>query len=463
MTKMSVLTDEVQSSIDVLDAWLQARHYKQDEVGLSVGIIYDQELIWSGYYGYANKEAGIPVTSKTLYRIASISKLFTATAIVQLRDEGKLRLDDPITHYLPWFKIKTKSPKARPITIENLITHTSGLPREAAFAYWTENFEFPDLDKLKRSLPKQTAAFATNYRWKYSNLAVALAGEIVAEVSGLPYDRYVRQNILDPLDMKNTYVDMAAPGPENLAVGYNAKFPGRERDAIPFIDCKAITPAANLATNIEDLAKFGMSQFRRGPRKGKQIVEGLSLDEMHRLHWVNEAWDGGWGLGFMIWRRGDKTWFGHSGGLQGFASHLVLTDDDKFGAIAFGNSNDADPEVITNAIIDWVAPKVLALQPKPVAPKTVGLEKYAGKYRTYSMLSEVLLVDGQLMIISPLDDDPFKNASRLVPVRDHTFEVETSNGYGLAGEYVSFDMDKNGKVKRMITGYNVSYPVDDWR
>lgn len=455
------MTPSVQSAIDVLSAWIGARHTMTDQPGLSAGIVVDQELIWTGSYGYANIEQQVPASSNTLYRIASISKLFTATSIVQLRDAGKLQLDDPITRYLPWFKIQNRFPDAPPITIRNLITHTSGLPREAAFPYWSEKFEFPDLEAVKTALPTQETALPTNTRWKYSNLAVSLAGEIVAAVSGMPYADYVKANVLEPLGMTNTHVAMDAP-PPNMSVGYNRKFPGKPRDPLPFIDCRAITPAANLATSVEDLAKFAMLQLRSGPAGGTQILSGWSLAEMHRPHWVNPGWDGGWGLGFIIWRKAGKTYVGHTGGLQGFTTYLVICPEDKIATIALTNSNDSDPEQVTDGIFKWVAPRILDAMPKSKPAKTEGLEKYVGKYRTYSNLTQVMLLDGGLVLFSPLEDDPFAAAAKLIPEGEHTFRVETTNGFGLQGEKVVFELNPDGTVHRMKTGSNYSYAVKDW-
>lgn len=461
MTFQFQMTPSVQSAIDVLSEWIAARHLLDDQPGLSTGIVVDQELVWTGSYGYADIANKVPASSNTLYRIASISKLFTATSIVQLRDASKLGLDDPITRYLPWFKIQNRFPDAPPITIRNLITHTSGLPREADFPYWSEKFEFPDLEQLKEVLPTQENALPTYTRWKYSNLAVSLAGEIVAAASGMPYTDYVKANILDPLGMTNTYAAMDAP-PPGLSIGYNRKFPGKPRDPLPFIDCRAITPAANLATSVEDLAKFAMLQFRSGPAGGAQILSGWSLAEMHRPHWVNPGWDGGWGLGFIIWRKAGKTYVGHTGGLQGFTTYFVTCPEDKIAAIALTNSNDSEPSKVIDGIFNWVAPRILEAMPKPKPAQVDGLERYAGKYRTYSNLTNVMLHDGGLVLFSPLEEDPFAAAAKLIPEGEHTFRVEAANGFGLHGEKVTFELNPDGTVYRMKTGANYAYRVKDW-
>jgi len=144
---------EVASALQQLEAWIESEMEFRAIPGMSVGIVYDQELIWARGFGYADLEKKIPATPATLYRIASISKLFTSTAILQLRDAGRLQLDDAVEKHLPWFKIKARVPSSVPITIQNLLTHTGGVPREAPYPYW-HDFNFPTLEQIIEGLAR---------------------------------------------------------------------------------------------------------------------------------------------------------------------------------------------------------------------------------------------------------------------------------------------------------------------
>jgi CubicO group peptidase (beta-lactamase class C family) len=251
--------------------------------------------LWARGFGYANvaqKRAAMP---HTIYRIASITKLFTSTAILQLRDAGKLQLDDPITRHLSWFNIQNRYVDAPPITIRHLLTHTSGLPREAAFPYWTDA-NFPRREQIMATLPQQETIFPPEIEWKYSNLGLALAGEIVAAVSGQSYEDYIEHYILDPLGMSSTYVRSPDPNHPQLATGYGRHLPDGSRSLSPFTDCHGITPAANMASTVEDLARFAMLQFRNGPAGGGQTLRGSTLREMLRVHWLEPRLAGWPGL-----------------------------------------------------------------------------------------------------------------------------------------------------------------------
>ena len=144
----------VADAISLLDLWIKEQMAYRQLPSLTIGIVYDQELIWAQGYGYADLERQAPATPRTLYRIASITKTFTATAIMQLRDAGRLRLDDPVVDYLPWFQLRNPFDQAPVVTIRHLLTHTAGLPREAAFPYWTDH-NFPTREQIREALPSQ--------------------------------------------------------------------------------------------------------------------------------------------------------------------------------------------------------------------------------------------------------------------------------------------------------------------
>ena len=208
----------------LFDAWMEEQVAYRGLPGVAVGVISDQQLVWAKGYGYADTAARTPMTAATKFRMASHSKLFTSTAIMQLRDQGKVRLDDPVEKYLPWFKVKPAAADDPPITIEELLTHSSGLSREAG-SHWVD-YKFPNAAELKNYIATTQAIYSPQVRWKYSNLALSLAGQIVEAVSGEKYADYVQHHIFDPLGMKDSSVDRDAPG---LAVGYGRRMPDGSR------------------------------------------------------------------------------------------------------------------------------------------------------------------------------------------------------------------------------------------
>jgi D-alanyl-D-alanine carboxypeptidase len=453
----------VASNIHLLSAWIEAQMAYRGQPGLSIGILYDQELVWTRGFGYANVAQKTAATPHTLYRIGSITKVFTSTAILQLRDAGKLRLDDPITKYLPWFIIQNHYPDAPPITIRHLLTHTAGLPREAAFPYWTDD-TFPTREQIKGTLPHQATVLPTEATWKYSNLAFSLAGEIVAAVSAQAYTDYLQHHILDPLGMRSTYVASPNPSHPQLASGYGRRLPDGSRSISPFTDCQGLTPAANMSSTVEDLARFVMLQFRDGPAGGQQILPGSTLREMQRVHWLDLDWEAGWGLGFRIIRQGGKIYLGHGGRVRGYRTELHICPADKIGVIVLTNADDSNPYMYVEKAFQWSAPAILhAVTPEPKAAEPdPAWQQYVGKYRNAWGDLQVLILNGELVMIAPTEPEPAWAMAKLIPVAEHTFRIETKDGFSANGELVIFEVDTAGKVMRVKAAENFCYPVEEW-
>ncbi|HXH82008.1 MAG TPA: serine hydrolase domain-containing protein [Candidatus Tectomicrobia bacterium] len=465
MTAGSLRDDhDVRSSIDALVAWIESRMAYTGLPGCAVAIVHDQTLVWAAGLGLADVERRTPVTASTLFRIASITKLFTATALLQLRDAGRLGLDDPLARHLPWFAVRSRHADAPPITIRHLLTHTAGLSRESGSPYWTDG-EFPTAAALREALPGLEAVLPPETRWKYSNLALALAGEVVSAVSGEPYADYVRRHVLEPLGMRDTFVATPPRDDPRLATGYGRRLPGSLlRPRAPFSDTQGLIAAANMTTSVTDLACFAMLQFRDGPAGGAQVLRGSTLREMQRVHWLAPDWRSGWGLGFQVEREDGHTYVGHGGALRGFRTRLRIRPADRIAVICFTNADDGDPLTIAQKAFAWVAPSLAARAPadEPRAAPDPGWARYTGRYRSAWADAQVLVVRGRLMLIDPTLPDPLAEPSTLVPVGEHTFRIDTPNGFGAHGELVVFELGGDERVARVKIGDNYAEPVEAW-
>lgn len=453
---------EVRSAIELLEAWVEAQRVQREQPGLSMGIVHDQTLVWARGFGWADVERREPADADSLYRIGSITKLFTATALLILRDEGRLGLDEPITTYLPWFVMPASFPDPGPITVRHLLTHTSGLPREAAFPYFTDS-NFPSLDEIRARLPVQQRPLPTEQRWKYSNLGATLAGEVVVAAGGEPYADFVRRRILEPLAMSATLVTTPPRNHPHLATGYTRRIPGRPRSVAPFNDLRGLTAAGNMTTSVADLARFAMLQLRGGAAGSAQILSGRTLAEMHRIHWLEPDWAAGWGLGFRVLRLGGQTYVGHGGAVRGFRSELRVCPATRVAVITFLNADDTEgawPYV--DRAFEWVGAAIAAAT-RPAPPTAdPAWQRYVGRYRNAWGDVQILVRGGRLTAIGPTTPDPLLAPATLEPVSEHTFRIETKDGYGSAGELAVFEVDATGRVTRARFGQNYTERVESW-
>jgi CubicO group peptidase (beta-lactamase class C family) len=374
----------VQQALALAEVWLDAQRDYLQIPGLSVGIVHDERTLWSRGFGHADRERRTPATPATLYSICSISKLFTGVGVMQLRDDGRLRLDDPVARHLDWFRIRRTDPDAPEITVAGILTHSSGLPRESAHPYWTgPEFAFPTREQIVESISSQETLYPASTFFQYSNLGLTLAGEVVAAASGMPYERYVRERILEPLGMRSTYVDM----PEQhrgarLATGYSAITRRGTREPVRFFAARGIAPAAGFASSVEDLARFASWQFRVLDRKGgEEVLSRNSLREMQRVHWIDPDFETTFGLGFAVWRQGNQTFVGHGGSCPGFRSQLLLKPDEKIAAIVMANAQGVNTSHFVQGLYDLVSPalRAAARDTAGAAPRPdASLARYAG-------------------------------------------------------------------------------------
>ena len=300
--------------------------------GLAYGVVVDDSLLFFGGCGTSNIETGEPVTEHSLFRIASMSKSFTAMAILKLRDEGKLSLSDPASRYIPELEQLTYlTADASPVTIFNLLTMTAGFPEDNP---WGDRF----LDISDGALMEQVAegiSFSTipSVQYEYSNLGFGLLGHIITQVSDLPFQEYITRNILHPLGMTSTFWEYSEVPEKLLAQGY--RWEDERWVAEPMLHDGAFGAMGGLITSIEDFSKYVSYHLSAWPPRSdaeQGPVKRSTLREMHRLN--NPRY------------LSDPKWFGNDTrpmiqgygyGLPGFGSSYMFYPQHGIGIMAFSN------------------------------------------------------------------------------------------------------------------------------
>jgi CubicO group peptidase (beta-lactamase class C family) len=441
-------------ALELARLWLDAQRSYDEIPGMSASIVNDQKVLWSGGSGQAEPSTGRAATADTLYSICSVSKLFTSVAVMQLRDEGKLTLDDPIAKHLPWFTMKAAE-GGREATILGALTHSAGLPRESDYPYWSGEFDFPTLEKIVERIASQEALYPSDRYFQYSNLGLTLAGEIVSARSGKPYADYVRERILDPLDLKATYpeIPLQEKG-KRLAQGFSARRRDGTRAALPLFQARGIAPAAGFASTVNDMAKFAMWQFRERDVKSDAVLDPRTLREMYRPHFVDPDFETFWGVGFATWKEGGNVFVGHGGSCPGFRTAFTLDPEKKIGIVVMANASGVNTGRYAKALYDIVSPALKKNDADPAAP---ALAMYAGSYDAFPWDGETMVVvwgDGLATIDLPTME-PMKSLERLRKTGDHTFRRVRSDG--TLGESYRFELGPDGKPSKVWVHSN-PYP-----
>lgn len=310
---------------------------ENDIVGLSIALVDDQKIIWAEGFGYADKKNKIAATPQTIYRVGSITKLFTATAVMQLAEQGKLIIGLPLKRYLPHFSIKSRFKGMDPITPRSLMTHHSGLPSDRLNRMWGD--ESANFTEVATDLKSEYVANPPNTILSYSNLGFSLLGLLVEQLSGKPYADYLEQNILRPMGMQNAYIAPNLRDNGNQSKGY---FNRKEQSTPHLRD----TPAGSLNSNVVDLARFAQMTFADGRSNGAQILKSETLALMQSYQDGDATFDVNRSIG-LAWFIDDR--FGedagiiaqHNGSTPMFFSEFLTLPKHKLAVVVLANSNTA--------------------------------------------------------------------------------------------------------------------------
>jgi CubicO group peptidase (beta-lactamase class C family) len=453
----------VRTALRILDAWLAGQQEYRGIPSLSLGVVHDQDLIWARSYGLADPESGARATPETVYRIASNSKPFTAIALMRLQEQGRLSLNDEVTRWVPELsKVEGGLFESRPITIANLLSHTSGLPREVNSPAWAEA-DFPEIAEVLEGLKKQRAIYGPATRLKYSNLAFTLAGLIIERAAGVAYDKFIRGLILEPLAMTHSGVDLPGPAAVRLlAVGYGRRMPDGSRKRLQYEPTRAMAPATGLYSSVTDLARFQAWQFRLLATEEPEILWPDNLRDMQRMHWTLPGGDRGWGLGFRVTRTIHGPIIGHGGLIHGFRSATGVLPADKIGLIVLASSDDGDTQNILNKVADLLIPPLreAAVEIKKSPQMQGHWERLTGLYRSRLGDLRIVIGDGKLVGVNITGSDPRGGLMRLKPLSEYEFRIDASYA-GQPGEIARFSRDNKGRVERLYLGSHYLERIGD--
>lgn len=333
---------------------IQKKMKKHKVTGLSIALVDGQEIVWAYGFGFADLANNIPAKPETVYRAGSISKLFTAIAVLQLAEQGKIDIDQPLQTYLPEFSIKTRFPDAVPITPRTIMTHHSGLPTDWAKGMFTYNIS--NLSKLRKEyaqlvheIKDEYVAYPPNFVFNYSNLGFSLLGHMVERVSGKEFINYMDKSVLAPCGMTHSSFWLTPDIESLLSKGYENKKEARHiygRDL----------PAGALYSNVLDLGRFMMMVFAGGKAEDQQILRTKTLTEMLCQQNRNIPLDLDFRIGlgwFLDWTGKNLDYAGtvvlHTGDVGAFCGVLMILLEHKLGVVVLANS-PAAPMVIDIAI-----------------------------------------------------------------------------------------------------------------
>lgn len=333
--------------------------------GLALGIIRNGRPVYARGLGVARLGTQTPVTERTLFHMASVTKPFVATAIMQLVERGRIDLDAPVTRALPYFRMK--DPRASGMTVRQLLNHTAGMPDVTDYAWDRPEYDAGALERYIRGLSDSTLRSDPGTRWAYSNIGFEVLADVIAKVTGEPFEDYVQRQILTPAGMKSSTLLMTDLDSTLLAWGHVHRGPTTVEPSNVYPYNRRHAASSTLHSNVVDMLRWAMINLRRGELDGNRILAESSyvklwtpsrdmtaeLQERARQARIELPWESyAVGLSWFVVRYRGKRLINHSGGDRGFRSDFYLAPDDSVAVVVMANDQTADVAKLARAVLD---------------------------------------------------------------------------------------------------------------
>jgi CubicO group peptidase (beta-lactamase class C family)/D-alanyl-D-alanine dipeptidase len=377
---------------DVLGAMIERERAQKGLRALSIALVDGDEVVWAR--GFGEQSDGVSATAETVYRVGSVSKMFTDIAVMQLVEAGELDIDAPVRQYVPEFTPTNDTDT--PITLRQLMSHRAGLVREPPAGHYFDD-SGTDLASTVRSLDGTPQIYPPTTRTKYSNAGIAAVGYALEKTQGEPFSRYVKRTVLEPLGMTRSAFEPEEVLMVDLASAYMWGF-DRDLFAAPTFEL-GMAPAGSMYSTVLDLSRFMSAAFRGGEGELGRVLEAGTLAQMWEPQFADSGATSGYGFGFRVEERFGQRWLGHGGAIYGFSTQMSFLPDAGLG-VAVVSAVDG-----TNTVVSRIADAALELMlanergdplpagllrgTDPVAPELArGLEGWYGEGDTAIELDE---------------------------------------------------------------------------
>jgi CubicO group peptidase (beta-lactamase class C family)/D-alanyl-D-alanine dipeptidase len=463
---------------------------------VSIALVDGPDIVWARGFGWADTKAHTPATGDTVYRVGSVSKLFTDLAVMRLVERGALDLDAPLARYLPDFK--PANPFGKPITLRQLMAHRSGLVREPPVGHYFDPTN-PGLDRTIASLTGTELVYAPESHEKYSNAGITVVGAVLERTQHEPFARHVQQVVLQPFGLQHSSFELTPALDKDLAHGTMWTVHGRTFDAPTFP--LGIGPAGNLYSTVNDLGRFLSAVFAGGRGPGGVVVKPETLERMWTPQFVPAGTKHGFGLGFRVDTFHGRRSVGHNGAVYGFATEVLALPDERLGVAvvtALDCANAVSARVAEIALDGMLAvregkdlPKLEETQPVSAemargivgryekGERGVELEERGGKLFAKPLrggpvclelrrLGDELMADDRIdrgLRMRAHDNQLTLNGESFVRVPQRKPAPSPARWAGLIGEYgwdydTLYILEKDGKLQALIEWFFL-YPLEE--
>lgn len=448
----SITRELLDHALEYADHWAGYRRRTLRLPGVSLAVAWRGEVLLSRAYGHADLERGEPLTPAHIFRIASHSKTFTATAMLQLVEQGRMALDDRLSRWLDW--APDREGALGRITVRQLLNHSAGVVRDGDDGgFWQLERDFPDREEFVERVTRLKPVFAPNVQFKYSNFGYTLLGMVIEAVTGVPYNEHVRAAVVAPLGLESTGPELDEFAQAHLATGYSGDHGGLDRLPVAHIDTRAMSAATGFYSTAEDLCRYG-SAHCLGTGK---LMSDESKREMQRDGWSIDGDDEHYGLGFGIHHIGERRVVGHGGGFPGFITATRIDPEEGLVVVALTNAHDGPAAELAHGVIKIIN-RAGAASAAPDDHPGVERSRFTGRFWTLGGVVDVARFGPELVQFDPELADPVAEVGQLRVAGPDRLTIAKTRNYGSPGESMRYSFDADGRVVHVRYGSSTLRP-----
>lgn len=471
------LADVVRGAESALIEWVELRRRQLRTAGVQVCVRVGDEVVLSAALGSADLERGTDLTTRHLFRIASHSKTFTATAIMQLREDGVLGLDDRLEEWVD----ECAGHALGDVTVRELLGHQAGIVRDGeASDYWQLMEDFPSTTRLLDMLTEHGVVLVPNVHFKYTNFGYALLGMVIERASGRSYAEFVRDRILDPLGLDRVHPDIDDVPEQECAWGHSMRIDGDDETfVVANPSTAALAPATGFIACAEDLTAYAAAHAFGDTRLVTDATKRLmQRPESFILRGGEEK--GRYGLGLILQKVGARHLIGHSGGFPGFITRTYVDPGDGLVVSVLTNQAGGPATALACGIIGlidlalgapadepptsaWPEGVEVGMTPTQAREQGIDPETFTGRFLSSWGHTDVRLLGERLMSFSPDVDAPADDAMEVRILDADTLLAAAESGFGAPGERWRYTRDGTGAVTSVRAGGSTFLPEEEFR
>lgn len=480
---MTAPTETIRSLAGYLEQWLAHQGSLGRVPGIQAAVRVGEEVVLNTAWGVADVSTGTELTTEHLFRIASHSKTFTGTAIMQLVEAGSVRLDDRLQAHIP----ELAGAPIGEVTVREALGHQGGIIRDGKVKdFWQRLMPFPDRQGLLAMARDEALTFGRNEHFKYSNVAYALLGLVIETAAGTSYDDYVRTRIIDVLGLTNTGPEYDPDRHRDFVLGHTGLLHGDDvREPIEHVDSRAFGAATGFYSTAADMTTYGAAHFhgddallsddsKRLMQRLESVLEGPGIPEAR------------YGVGMSLRRLGDRDLVGHSGGYPGHITRTYIDPTDQIVVSVLTNAIDGPADALAAGIFRLIdlaldppahvqhagdqrptsptdtARATSAVEPSRDAGRDTAAARYTGRFAGLWGISDIVDLGGHLYLLNPAQANPTESYLHLRPVDADTARIQSTSGFGSVGELVHYERDDDGTIVSLRLAGGRAWPVAEF-